>query len=227
LDFSDSAGGVTGRLLPTGNVRDTLDVLGVGRIDVSIVDAGNPCVFTRAEDMGIRGTESADEIDADRELGERIERIRGGVAARLGFVQDWRDAAKQSPYVPFIVMVSPPAEYRAVGSGRIVAADQVDLVARLVFMLKMHKTYPVSGTVCTGAAARIPGTLVHAVTRPEAQDRSLLLIGHPAGVIDIQALVEKQGETYKLTRASVGRTARRIMEGYVLVPASAMQDKVS
>lgn len=223
LDFSDSAGGVTGRLLPTGNTRDTLDVPGIGRIEVSIVDAGNPCVFARAEDMGIRGTESADEIDADRELSARIERIRGGVAARLGFVQDWQDAAKHSPYVPFFVMVSPPGGYRAAGSGRIVAAGQVDVVARLVFMLKMHKTYPVSGTVCTGAAARIPGTLVHAVTRPEAQERSLLLIGHPAGVIDIQAAVEIQDEKYKLTRASIGRTARRIMEGYVLVPASTMQ----
>jgi 2-methylaconitate cis-trans-isomerase PrpF len=223
LDFSDSAGGVTGRLLPTGSTRDTLDVPGFGRIEASIVDAGNPCVFVRAEDMGIRGTECADEIDADRELNERIERIRGGVAARLGFVQDWQDAAKHSPYIPFLVMVSPPAKYRAAGSGRIVAAGQVDVVARLVFMLKMHKTFPVSGTVCTGAAARIPGTLVHAVTRPEAQERPLLLIGHPAGVIDIQAAVELQDEKYKLTRASIGRTARRIMEGYVLVPASTMQ----
>ena len=91
-------------------------------------------------------------------------------------------------------------------------------------MLKMHKTYPVSGTVCTGAAARIPGTIVHAVTRRQAQERSLLLIGHPAGVIDIQASVGMQGEKFKLTRASIGRTARRIMEGYVLVPASTMQE---
>ncbi|MBN1318755.1 MAG: PrpF protein, partial [Anaerolineales bacterium] len=58
LDFSDTAGAVTGSLLPTGHPMDRMDVPGVGPIDMTIVDAANPCVFVRAADLGIRGTET-------------------------------------------------------------------------------------------------------------------------------------------------------------------------
>jgi hypothetical protein len=192
----------------------------VGPIDVTTIDAGNPCVFVRATDMGIRGTEKPAEIDADRPLNDRIERVRGAIAARLGLVGSWEEAAQKSPYIPFFILVSPPADYVDFTTGRTVAAGDVDFVARLLFMLKMHKTYAVTGTVCTGAAAKIPGTIVYELARPESRTRPLTLIGHPAGVIDVEAAVEKGPEGLRLTRASVGRTARRIMEGYMLVPWS-------
>jgi 2-methylaconitate cis-trans-isomerase PrpF len=220
LDFSDTAGAVTGHILPTGRPVDRLDVPGVGPIDVTVVDAGTPCVFVRAADMGIRGTETPAQIDADRELNDRIERIRGTAAARVGIVERWQDAAQKSPYLPFFVLISPPADYLDFTTGRTVQAKEVDFVARLLFMLKMHKAYAVTGTVCTGAAAKIPGTIVYEASRPESRDRALTLIGHPAGVIDIEAAVELGGGEPDLVRASVGRTARRLMEGYVFVPWS-------
>jgi 2-methylaconitate cis-trans-isomerase PrpF len=220
LDFSDTAGAVTGHILPTGRPVDRLDVPGVGPIDVTVVDAGTPCVFVRAADMGIRGTETPAQIDADRELNDRIERIRGTAAARVGIVERWQDAAQKSPYLPFFVLISPPADYLDFTTGRTVQAKEVDFVARLLFMLKMHKAYAVTGTVCTGAAAKIPGTIVYEASRPESRARALTLIGHPAGVIDIEAAVELGGGEPDLVRASVGRTARRLMEGYVFVPWS-------
>ncbi len=223
LDFSGTAGAVTGHILPTGNPLDRLDVEGVGPIDVSVVDAGNPCVFVRARDLNMAGTETPDQIDGDRELNERIERIRGTVAAAIGLVGDWRDAARQSPYIPFFVLVSPPADYIDFTTGRMVEAQQVDLVARLLFMLRTHKAYAVTGTVCTGAAAKIPGTIVHEAARPESQGQAQTRIGHPAGVIDAEAVV-RLDEGVQLVRASVGRTARRIMEGYVFVPWSTLDD---
>jgi 2-methylaconitate cis-trans-isomerase PrpF len=220
LDFSSTAGGVTGNLLPTGSPVDTLNVPGVGPIQASLVDAGNPCVFVRARDLGIKGTETPAEIDANRELNEQIERIRGTAAVVMGLVDSWDDAAKKSPYVPFFVLVSPPADYLDFTTGQTVKSDKVDFVARLLFMLKMHKAYAVTGTICTGAAAKIPGTVVYEMARPESKRRQLVLIGHPAGVIDVEAAVDVSGESPRLERASVGRTARRIMEGYVLVPWS-------
>lgn len=220
LDFSSTAGGVTGKLLPTGNPVDTLDVPGVGRIQASLVDAGNPCVFVRAKDLGIKGTETPAEIDANPQLNNRIERVRGISAVIMGLVDSWEQAAKKSPYVPFFVLVSPPADYIDFTTGKTVKAENVDFVARLLFMLKMHKTYAVTGTVCTGAAAKIPGTLVFEAARPESRAHTLTLIGHPAGVIDVEAAVDVSGDSPVLTRASIGRTARRIMEGYVFAPWS-------
>jgi 2-methylaconitate cis-trans-isomerase PrpF len=224
LDFGDTAGAVTGRILPTGNPLDRMDVQGIGPVDVSVVDAGNPCVFVRARDLGIEGTETPDEIDANQALNDRIERIRGRVAAEIGLVQNWRDSARKSPYIPFFVMVSPPADYVDFTTSRTVEAQEVDFVARLLFMLRIHKAYAVTGTVCTGAAAKIPGTIVHQAAHPESHSRSLTRIGHPAGVIEIEAVV-RSDENVHLLRASVGRTARRIMEGYVFVPWSTLDDQ--
>lgn len=217
LDFSDTAGGVTGRFLPTGKVRDTLDVDEVGRVEVSIVDAGNPVVFVRASRFGLRGTESPTEIDADAKLLDSIERVRGNAAQLMGMVEDWRDAAQSSPYVPFIAMVGPSQEYISFSTQQTVSKSRVDFVSRLLFMLKMHKAYPITGTVCTGAAAKIAGTIVHEVT-DVSPEGDLVRIGHPSGVVDVKTEVELSGSGPILRRALVGRTARRIMEGYVFVP---------
>jgi 2-methylaconitate cis-trans-isomerase PrpF len=89
-------------------------------------------------------------------------------------------------------------------------------------MLRTHKAYAVTGTVCTGAAAKIPGTIVYQAARLESRSRSLTRIGHPAGVIDVDAVVRSDDGDVHLVRASVGRTARRIMEGYVFVPWSTL-----
>jgi 2-methylaconitate cis-trans-isomerase PrpF len=224
LDFSDTAGAVTGRILPTGNPLDRLTVPGLGTVDVSVVDAGNPCVFVRAGDLGIEGTETPDEIDANREVNDRIERIRGTVASEIGLVRNWQDAARESPYVPFFVLVSPPSDYVDFTTGQTVKGEGVDFVARLLFMLRTHKAYAVTGTVCTGAAAKIPGTVVYQVARPESRRASMTRIGHPAGVIDVEAVVVDSDTGVHLRRASVGRTARRIMEGYVFVPWSTLAE---
>lgn len=217
LDFSDTAGAVTGQILPTGNATDTLDVEGVGQIELSIVDAGNPVVFLRASALGLQGTESPAEIDADAKLLDSIERVRGHAAQLIGMVKDWREAAESSPYVPFIALVEPPQEYVSFATGKKVKQGQMDFVSRLLFMLRMHKAYPITGTVCTGAAARIEGTVVHVVARGSPTE-STVRIGHPAGVIEVETEVQSSDSGPILRRASVGRTARRIMEGYIYVP---------
>jgi 2-methylaconitate cis-trans-isomerase PrpF len=217
MDFSDTAGAVTGRILPTGNPRDTLDVEGLGPIEVSIVDAGNPVVFLRASSLGLKGTESPAEIDADAKLLDSIERVRGHAAQMVGMVADWHEAADSSPYVPFIALVEPPQDYISFATSEKVGQGDVDFVSRLLFMLKMHKAYPITGTVCTGAAARIPGTIVHEVAG-DSTDEGLVRIGHPSGVVEVETEVESSDSGPILRRASVGRTARRIMEGYIFVP---------
>src|SRR5690606_14387830 len=89
IDFADTAGAATGRgVLPTGRPVDVLEVPGLGAIEASLVDIGNAHVFVRARDLGLTGTESAARIDADRELRERLERIRGVAAERMGLIPD-------------------------------------------------------------------------------------------------------------------------------------------
>lgn len=215
LDWSDTAGAITGKLLPTGNAKDVISVDGKD-YEVSLVDAGNPLVFIHANSLGMSGTESPNEIEANKDLMATIEKIRGRATVIFGLVKTPEEAAIKSPYAPFFAIVSPPADYTSI-SGEKVNAEEVDIVSRLLFMLRMHKTYPVTGTVCTGAAVRIPGSVAWEVLRKEAKTKQSVNIGHPGGVISVEAEAEVISGEVKLKRVGVYRTARRIMDGYVYV----------
>ena len=223
LDFADTAGGATGSLLPTGNPVDVLDVPGLGRIEASLVDIGNAHVFIRARDAGLRGTESPAEVDADRALLQRLELIRGAGAARMGMATGAAAARTETPATPILGIVSPPAAYISHLDGLNVAAEDTDLVARLMFMQITHKTYAGTSTACTGVAARIPGTLVFEALRETARGQIEIRIGHPAGVIDTQSEVTLAGpgRNYGVRRATLGRTARRILDGTVYLESGA------
>lgn len=218
VDFADTAGAACGDLLPTGNSIDRLDVPGFGPIEASLVDIGNAHVFIRARDVGLVGTETAAEIDASSALRERLEAVRGAAAHRMGMITDPAHSRQESPATPILGMVSAPADYRNVLGKCTVKAGDVDLVSRLMFMQQMHKTYAGTSTVCTGVASRLPGTIVYEVAREETRSATAVRIGHPAGVIDTETVVEPVGNSYVVRRATLGRTARRILEGYVFIP---------
>lgn len=213
LNFSDSAGSSTGRLLPTGNVRDSLDVQGVGKVDATLVDAANPAVFVRASDLGLTGTETPAELEANKPIQEKLERIRARGGKLMGLIKNEDRSMEESPHFPFVVCVGKSRSYKTF-TGKNVAADEIDFASRVMSMQRAHKTYPVTGGVCTGVAAAIEGSLLNDVC---ASRGSRFRIGHPAGVIHIEAKVGRSADGFRIERAAVGRTARRIMEGYVFV----------
>ncbi|MEJ7687366.1 MAG: PrpF domain-containing protein, partial [Variovorax sp.] len=57
MDYSDTVGAKTGRLLPTGRVVDTVELKDGRTVEVSICDAANPCVFVSAKELGLTGSE--------------------------------------------------------------------------------------------------------------------------------------------------------------------------
>ena len=136
----------------------------------------------------------------------------------LDTIDDPERATVTSPATPFVAMIAPSQDYEDVMGGRVVAAGESHFLSRLMFMQQMHKTYAGTSTVCTGVASRLPGTIVHEVCRPETRDGIVVRFGHPAGVIETEARVELQGDDYVVGRATLGRTARRIMDGPVYVP---------
>jgi 2-methylaconitate cis-trans-isomerase PrpF len=223
LDFADSAGSITGKLLPTGNATDILEVDGESPLEVSLVDAANPLVFLRASDLGLNGTESPKQIDSNPALLAKIEKIRSFAAVKIGLVDDWRKATKERPYLPFIALCAPPVSYIDWLTGDQVKADSIDLSIRLLFMQVMHKTYPVSGAVCTVAASMIPGTIVNQLSRSGVIQRGHLRIGHPAGIMQPSGKVVREHGVMALKEAAVDRTARCLMKGYACVPRSTLE----
>ena len=150
LEFDDPAGSVTKKLLPTGNVKDCIDLGKKGRFTVSVVDAANPVVFCKAEELGLEGTELPVEVEAMPEALHLIEEIRSAVAAQIGIVPDAKVATKKSPAIPKIGFVSRKCDYTN-SDGKTILAKDIDFVARLASMQKMHRAYMVTGGVCTGA----------------------------------------------------------------------------
>lgn len=218
MDWSDAVGAFTGKLLPTGNAKDILETE-KGKFEVSLVDAGNPLVFIKAESLGMIGTETPQEIESNKELMETIELIRGQAAVKFGLVKKAEEAADKSPYNPFFAIVSKPAAYEGLNNVKVEEGD-VDMVSRLLFMLRMHKAYPITGTVCTGAAARVKGSVVWDVLREEAKSRDVVRIGHPGGVIPVEVQGRSDGKNTEITKIGVYRTARKIMDGLVYIRKS-------
>lgn len=217
LDYSATEGAGTGKFLPTGNTIDFISIPSIGKIEVSIVDAGNPSCFLKPEVLGLSGIEGPFDQGVINSL-DTIELIRGTAAKLLGFVDDAAKARTESPTYPMIATVSEPANYTSFTDGSRIEAGQIDFVSRYFFMQEMHKTYPGTGTVCAGAAALIEGTLVNRVCSERASKEKIVRIGHPSGTIEIEVDVANTAEGPRLKMAAFGRTSRRIMEGFVYVP---------
>jgi 2-methylaconitate cis-trans-isomerase PrpF len=224
LDYSATAGAITGKLLPTGNVIDVVAIPSLGEIELSIVDAANPMCFIEPSVLNLSGIEGPlDQKIID--CSQTIEAIRGTVAKIIGLVDDPAKARTESPAIPLLAMVSKPQEYASFTDGRRVLADEMDFVSRVFYMQEMHKTYSATATVCTGAAARISGTLVNRVCASGAPEKKMVRFGHPCGSISIEVEIERRGEGFYLNKAALGRTSRRILEGLAYVPESLFKSR--
>ncbi len=213
MEFVEPGGAGTGKLLPTGNVLDILEVEGYGPIEASLVDAANPGVFVAASDLGVKGNEMPADLDADTALMARLQAIRKAVAAAMGL--------KYSPALPMIGFVAPPADAMLL-SGESVPADDGDLLGRMVSMGNIHRALPLTGTMCMTVAAHIEGSVVHRAARASSNSNDALRIVQPSGVIHCAAEVVQQGGRWHAVKAGVLRTQRRLFDGFVYIPAASV-----
>ena len=214
LDFLDPGGARTGALLPTGAVMDVLEIDGLGEIDASMVDATNPCVFVAAADLGLTGGELPGEIDGNEALCARLEQIRAAAGVRMGLGVSAEEISARSKAAPKVAIVA-PAQGGALIDGSTLASAAADLSVRMVSMGLCHKAVPLTGAMCLGVAAQIEGSTVHRQVR---QMGDTLRIATPSGVLPVGASVSLDGGRWHCERVTVYRTARRLMEGKVLLP---------
>jgi len=218
VEFEYPAGSVTGKLLPTGNASDLLEIDGLGAFHYSFVDAGNPVVFLLAEELGLSGTELPEQVEKMQDTLGTIEAIRARVAVAAGIAADPGSATAKSPAIPKIGFVSKPRDYVS-SLGKNIDGGSVDLVARLASMQKMHRAYMVTGAVATAVASQIEGSVVWSVTRDRAKGASRIFIGQPYGPMEVSVEAREAGGEIVFSKAGVMRTARRISDGFVYVPA--------
>jgi 2-methylaconitate isomerase len=227
LEYLDPGGSCTAGLLPTGRVVDELEVEGLGRFDATLVDATNPVVFVRAADLGLTGTELGDAIDGAPDVRRLIESVRAQGSVLMGLASSAEEATANRPGTPKVAFVAPPASYRAQDGGT-VDADEITLLARIMSMGMLHRSYAVTGGIATAAAAAIEGSVVQQVARRDpGSGGHEIRIGHPSGVLPVGAEVQRDDGAYRCLKGIAYRTARRLMEGAVCVPASVTSGAVA
>jgi len=218
LEFREPGGATTGKLLPTGNVVDTLDVPGVGKIRVSMVDAANACVFARAADLGIEGTELPDEIDANTDLLKKLAAVRVAASVAMGIAKTPEEAAKRAA-VPFVGFIAPPRDAKTL-TGETIRAAGVDITARMMSNGQPHRALPLTCTLCLAVAARLEGSVVHEAARANSNPEAEIRIAMPSGVLTVAASVRKLEGQWHAEQGAFYRTQRRMFEGHVVLRAS-------
>jgi 2-methylaconitate cis-trans-isomerase PrpF len=200
IDFRNGAGSKTGKLLPTGAVRDVID-----GVPVSCVDMTTPMLLIPAAAVGKTGHESKAELDADKDLLARLEFLRQEASRRMGMGE------ALGKVVPKLALISSPLQ----GWG---------VTSRYFTPSKCHAAHAVTGAVCIAVAAGLDGSIVHELAvHPNGRPR-FIRVEHPSGFLDVELTITGSGLFTRVLHASVLRTARRLFNGHVLVSDAVLAD---
>ena len=203
LAFQHPGGAATGRLLPTGQAADRLELAGYPRgLPVTLLDVSNHVVFIAAAELGLKGDEAPASLAADPGLLETFEAIRAAAALAMGLVASEAEARTTLKNLPLVAVLSTPRDGAS------------DIVTRMISAGQPHKATPLTGAMCLAAAVKLPGTIAHQLARPVAPDADVR-IAHASGSLPVSATVEERGNGFAVTEAIVYRTARRLMDGRV------------
>ena len=198
INFLDTAGSVCAGLLPTGNVLDTID-----GVAVTCIDNGMPLVMFKAADVGRTGYEGVAELNADAGLKARIERLRLACGQAMGL----GDVTKKN--YPKMTLIAPPRRPQAGGS----------LCTRSFIPHVCHDAIGVLAAVTAATACVLEGSVTQGVAVVPAGASKRVSVEHPSGEFSVE-LETDPANPQNVTQAALLRTARLLMRGEVMVPAS-------
>lgn len=213
LEFMDPAAGDSA-MFPTGNLVDDLEVPGVGTFKATMINAGIPTIFLNAQSLSYTGAELKEDIDNDAQALAKFETIRAYGAIKMDLISNLEEAATRQ-HTPKIAFVAKPQDYPS-SSGKLVQADDVDLLVRALSMGLLHHAMMGTAAVAIGTAAAIPGTLVNLAAG--GGELSSVCFGHPSGTLRVGAQAVLVDGQWTAVKATMSRSARVMMEGFVRVP---------
>jgi 4-oxalomesaconate tautomerase len=190
LDFAGTEGSATGALLPTGNVTDILD-----GITVTCIDNGMPVVVVAAAALGRTGYETVAALEADSELGQRVQALRLAAGPLMGL----GDVSATS--VPKISLIAPPTAGGTV-------------CTRTFIPVRVHDSIGVLGAISVATALLLDGAAGAdlAAVKP---GQTRFDIEHPTGHLEVEAEVDTTSQPPTVIRSGVVRTARKLFDGTV------------
>ena len=211
----DGDAGAAGAMFPTGRRIDVLDVPGIGRVEATLINVGNPTIFIDASVLGLTGTELQGDVNGNASLLAKAEAIRAMSSVAMGLASSVDEATSKRPHTPKLAFIARPAAYVA-SDGKKIDPGSIDVLARIFSMGMLHHAITGTGAVALAAAAAIPGTIVSRIV--EATVDGTVRFGHPSGSLTVGAeTIERDGD-WTVTKVTMSRSARRLMEGWVRVP---------
>ena len=186
LAFADTEGSATGALLPTGRVCDEID-----GVAVTCVDNGMPVVLARAEDFGLTGVETPEQL-AGEDLARRIDAFRTTAGALMGL----GDVTSSS--VPKTVLLAAPT-------------DGGQVATRSFIPVRPHTAIGVLAAVSVVTGMRLPGAVGHELTEGWG---TRVDVEHPTGHFLVDVAVDTATDPPRVVRSGVVRTARTLMDGW-------------
>jgi 2-methylaconitate cis-trans-isomerase PrpF/tripartite-type tricarboxylate transporter receptor subunit TctC len=193
LSFLDCWGSVTGALFPTGRRTDIID-----GTEITCIDAAMPLMIVKARALGVTGRETPAELDSNAVLLDRIEKLRRIAGERMGL------GDVSASVIPKPVLVSP-------------GDDPVSITSRYFTPLRCHSSHAVTGAIGVTTAFALPGTVASGSARPRGTHRLAVL--HPEGRIEVEIETQGEADDVSVSRAALLRTARKIMQGELTLPA--------
>jgi 2-methylaconitate isomerase len=183
-----------------------------------MVDAANACVFVKAADLGLAGTEMPDTLDTAHDVLQKLGAIRIAASVAMGIATNAEEAAAKKA-VPFVGFVSGPQAAKLL-TGENIAAEAVDLTGRMLSNGQPHRALPLTASLCMAVAARLRGSVVFDATRPTDDPESPIRIAMPSGVLTVAASVKQVHGEWHAEQGAFYRTQRRMFDGYVYIRAS-------
>jgi 4-oxalomesaconate tautomerase len=200
-NFRGTEGSTCGALLPTGNLIDV-----VNGIECTLIDNGMPCVIFDATAVGRTGYETRDQLNADSELKKVVEELR----LKVGPMMNLGDVKEQS--VPKMTLVSPAVNGGSISTRSFIPHD-------------CHAAIGVFAAVSVATACILPGTTANRVAKIPEGKRKLFSVEHPTGEMSVEMEFDGPADKPVIKRAALLRTARRLMEGNILVPQAVWDGK--
>lgn len=218
-------------MFPTGNVTDEFTVpafTSAGGVSfegktftATFINAGIPTIFLNATDLAFggyqfTGAELQTDVNGNADMLAWFEHMRAHGAVQMGLISDISEAAARQ-HTPKIAFVAPAASYTA-SSGKDINAADIDLNVRALSMGQLHHAMMGTAAVAIAFAAVIPNTVVNIAAGGGDKKLDGVTFGHPSGTLRVGAQAVEENGSWIAKKASMSRSSRRLMEGWVRVP---------
>ncbi len=200
MNFNNLEGKITGNLFPTGNIVDTFD-----GVKVTCFDLATCMIICDAKDFNIIGNESSKELNRNKQLFDKIEKIRLLAGKKMGM------GDVKGKVLPKVSLLSK-------------SVNNNSIVSRYFTPYSCHETHAVTGTCCVASSCLIPGTVGFRLLNKKDSfncNTETIKIEHPMGFIDCIIVLNSNFKKNLVSKkdlvksCGIYRTSRILMKGQV------------